>query len=259
MTPAEELDARENYRHLVPQSQLSFLLSRRWIGFALFVVVLAGVCIRLGQWQMHRLDDRRDDNEVITRHLAEDPVPLSTVAQTGRRRRRRVGVDARARDRHLRRRARGHRHVHDPRRRTRRGRGDPAGDAGRIGDPGRPRLAGDGEQLRTAGRTCRLPRRARSPSTGWLRQNSGADDHAVEPVDGQVRAISSDGMATSVPYDLAQRLPEPAQPGAAGGDVARSSSPGRSSARARTSSTGCSGGSSARWPCSACSGSPGPS
>ena len=38
--------------------------------------------------------------------------------------------------------------------------------------------------------------------TGWLRQDSGADDHAVEPLDGQVRAISSTGMATSVPYDL---------------------------------------------------------
>ena len=38
--------------------------------------------------------------------------------------------------------------------------------------------------------------------TGWLRQDSGADDNAVEPLDGQVRAISSTGMASSVPYDL---------------------------------------------------------
>jgi cytochrome oxidase assembly protein ShyY1 len=38
--------------------------------------------------------------------------------------------------------------------------------------------------------------------TGWLRQNSGADDNAVEPLDGQVRAISSVGMASYVSRDL---------------------------------------------------------
>ena len=38
---------------------------------------------------------------------------------------------------------------------------------------------------------------------GWLRQDSGADDNAVRPRDGQVRAISSEGMASFVPHDLA--------------------------------------------------------
>jgi cytochrome oxidase assembly protein ShyY1 len=38
---------------------------------------------------------------------------------------------------------------------------------------------------------------------GWLRQNNGAGGQATRPVDGQVRAISSIGMAKSVPYDLA--------------------------------------------------------
>ncbi len=38
--------------------------------------------------------------------------------------------------------------------------------------------------------------------TGWLRQNNGAGGQASRPVDGQVRVISSIGMAESVPYAL---------------------------------------------------------
>ena len=37
---------------------------------------------------------------------------------------------------------------------------------------------------------------------GWLRQNNGAGGDATRPIDGQIRAISSIGMAKSVPYDL---------------------------------------------------------
>jgi len=37
---------------------------------------------------------------------------------------------------------------------------------------------------------------------GWLRQNNGAGGQASRPVDGQVRAISSEGFAKSVPYGL---------------------------------------------------------
>ncbi len=37
---------------------------------------------------------------------------------------------------------------------------------------------------------------------GWLRQNNGAGGQATRPVDGQIRAISSIGMAEFVPYPL---------------------------------------------------------
>ena len=200
-TPAERLGARANYRHLVPQSQLSFLLSRRWIGFALFVVVLAGVCFRLGQWQMDRLEERRDDNEVISRHLAEDPVPLPTVLGPG------DDVDDALEWTRVR--ATGTYDVEHEVTVT---------FTTRDGAPGvdvvTPLVLQDGSAILVDRGWLATQNNAERPEnvpapppgnvtvTGWLRQNSGADDHAVEPADGQVRAISSDGMASSVPYDL---------------------------------------------------------
>ena len=40
-----------------------FLLRPRWIGLTLFAVVVVGVCVRLGLWQLDRLDGRRDFND----------------------------------------------------------------------------------------------------------------------------------------------------------------------------------------------------
>lgn len=57
-----------------------FLLSRRWVGFALFVLVLSGVCVRLGFWQMHRHDERVAANAVTRTNLAADPVDVASVA-----------------------------------------------------------------------------------------------------------------------------------------------------------------------------------
>ena len=59
-----------------------FLLSRRWIAFFLVVVVLAYAAWWLGEWQFHRLDDRKRDNAVVERNEAGRP---------GRRRRRARG------------------------------------------------------------------------------------------------------------------------------------------------------------------------
>ncbi len=94
--------------------------------------------------------------------------------------------------------------------------------------------------------------------TGWLRQNNGAGGDAIRPIEGQIRAISSVGFAKSVPYDLLRRLPQPAHRRTR--RRPRSSRPSRSpsSARVRTSSTPCSGGSSPCSRSSATSGSPGP-
>ena len=53
-----------------------FLLSRRWILFALVVVVLAYATWWLGGWQFRRLDDRKDQNSVVrtNEHRAVAPV-----------------------------------------------------------------------------------------------------------------------------------------------------------------------------------------
>ena len=200
-TPAEAWGFHANYRHVVPLSQLRFLLSRRWIGFALFVVVLAGVCYRLGLWQMDRLEDRRAENQVIKRHLATDPVPLSTVLGPGDE------VDQRSAWTRVR--ATG---TYDVKYQV------TVTFTTRDGAPGvdvvTPLVMPDGSAvlvdrgwLATQNNAERpddipVPPAGKVTVTGWLRQDSGADDRAVEPLDGQVRAISSAGMASSVPYDL---------------------------------------------------------
>lgn len=58
---------------------LGFLLSRRWLLFGAAVVLLGVACWRLGEWQFHRLEDRRTDNEIIERNLAAQPVDAREV------------------------------------------------------------------------------------------------------------------------------------------------------------------------------------
>ncbi len=55
------------------------LLTVRWLAFTLAVLVLAGVCIQLGRWQLHRLDERRDRNAVTRTNLAAAPGPVTEV------------------------------------------------------------------------------------------------------------------------------------------------------------------------------------
>ncbi len=201
MTPAGLLAAGANYRRLVPHSQLSFLLSRRWIGFALFVAVLAGACIRLGDWQFDRLEERRAENRVIARHLAADPVPLTQVVRRG-------GAVERA-DEWTRVRATG---VYDVEHEI------AVKFTTRDGAPGvdvvTPLVTSDGSAVlvnrgwmqtqNTTERPTDVP--APPPGavtvTGWLRPDSDADVEAVRPVDGQVRAISSVGLAEAIPHPL---------------------------------------------------------
>ncbi|WP_067429943.1 SURF1 family cytochrome oxidase biogenesis protein [Nocardioides jensenii] len=63
---------------------LSFLLSRRWILFFLVVIALAWLAWRLGEWQFHRLEDRKASNAIVERNTAGDPVPLDEVMAPGR-------------------------------------------------------------------------------------------------------------------------------------------------------------------------------
>ena len=64
--------------------RLRFLLSRRWLGFALAVVALAWVAWRLGEWQFSRLEDRRDRNAAIERYERAGPDPVTEVMAVGR-------------------------------------------------------------------------------------------------------------------------------------------------------------------------------
>lgn len=59
---------------------MRFLLTRRWIGFALAVVALACGCYWLGVWQFHRLHSREALNVQIVQNLRATPVPVAHLA-----------------------------------------------------------------------------------------------------------------------------------------------------------------------------------
>jgi cytochrome oxidase assembly protein ShyY1 len=61
-----------------------FLLSRRWVLFFLVVVVLAWLATQLGQWQFHRLDERKHDNRIVSTNLKLAPAPVDEVLSTDR-------------------------------------------------------------------------------------------------------------------------------------------------------------------------------
>jgi cytochrome oxidase assembly protein ShyY1 len=52
--------------------------------FALTVAVLAWLATLLGQWQFHRLDDRRAENRLVARNLARAPVSLDSLLAVGK-------------------------------------------------------------------------------------------------------------------------------------------------------------------------------
>ncbi len=56
----------------------------RWIGLALFVAILAGVMVRLGEWQLHRLSGRRQANAIIRAHEGEPVVDWTRVFTAGK-------------------------------------------------------------------------------------------------------------------------------------------------------------------------------
>ena len=61
-----------------------FLVSRRWLGFGVVVVLLATLAWALGEWQFGRLDDRQGRNEIIRANEALDPAPVEAVMSPDR-------------------------------------------------------------------------------------------------------------------------------------------------------------------------------
>ncbi|GAA4691406.1 SURF1 family protein [Nocardioides nanhaiensis] len=62
----------------------AFLLSRRWLLFALAVVLLAAGAWWLGQWQFDRLEDRQASNAVVRANEAKAPAAVDEVLAVGR-------------------------------------------------------------------------------------------------------------------------------------------------------------------------------
>ena len=61
-----------------------FLLSRRWVLFALVVVGLVAGTIWLGNWQFDRLTERKADNAVVRANETKNPTAVDDVLATGR-------------------------------------------------------------------------------------------------------------------------------------------------------------------------------
>ena len=64
--------------------KLRFLVSRRWVAFALVVVFLGWVAWRLGEWQFDRLEERQDRNTTIERNEKAGADPILEVMAPGR-------------------------------------------------------------------------------------------------------------------------------------------------------------------------------
>jgi cytochrome oxidase assembly protein ShyY1 len=60
------------------------MLSRRWLLFALVVAVLCYAAWWLGEWQFHRLADRKDSNAVVRANEDRPPAPAADVLAPGR-------------------------------------------------------------------------------------------------------------------------------------------------------------------------------
>ena len=63
---------------------LRFLLTRRWLLFALIVACLCWATWWLGEWQFHRLADRKESNRIIRTNEERSPAPVDTVLARGR-------------------------------------------------------------------------------------------------------------------------------------------------------------------------------
>lgn len=61
-----------------------FLLTRRWLLFALVVAVLCVATWWLGQWQFHRLAERKQSNAIIRTNEQRPPAPVADVLAPGR-------------------------------------------------------------------------------------------------------------------------------------------------------------------------------
>lgn len=178
-----------------------FLLSRRWIGFAIFVIILAGSCYRLGLWQWHRLESRLAENKIITKHMKADPVDLDSVLtvgkpQTEKQQWTRIRVTG----------AYDLDHQITVRFSTR--------DGAPGADVVTPLVLASGAAILVDRGWIATTNNSMAPTNvpippsgsvtidGWLRANNGDRQRANTPANGQVRAISSDGVQSFVPYKL---------------------------------------------------------
>jgi len=177
------------------------MMTRRTIVLTLGAFALAALCVRLGFWQWHRMEHKKHQQAVIERHLGVAAVPVQSVLRP----RHPVADD----DEWTRVQATG---AFDTRREVTVKFTTREGKAG--ADVVTPLVLADGSAVlvdrgwmvtaNTNARPTDIPTPPRGQVTveGWLRPDNQAGDNAVVPVDGQVRAIASRGLARHVGREL---------------------------------------------------------
>ncbi|MGH3471975.1 MAG: SURF1 family cytochrome oxidase biogenesis protein [Nocardioidaceae bacterium] len=176
-----------------------FLLTRRWLGLLLVVIVLGVTCVELSKWQFHRYYERADSNQVTHNNLKAVPLPvdrvLSTRTEPGSNNEWRT-ITASGR--------------YDPFRRvfvlyrTRGGQNGvdvvvpfvTASGTAVLVDRGWVRSGSNGNDLPAAP----APPAGTIQITGWVRNDSTNSSGQVTPSGGAVRAISAVAIKKTLPY-----------------------------------------------------------
>ena len=172
----------------------------RWAGLVVFVVVLGAVFVNLGQWQLDRLEQRRDPQRRDAWPTSSEPVrPLAEVF-TGEitdadqwQRVEAVGTFVADQQFVV-------RYRQQRRRRGLRG-GHPAAYRGRrgAGRPGLRRATSPGDRIPS---TAPPPPAGEVRVVGHVRRNEQGRRAATTPVDGQLRLINSDAIGAVLGYPL---------------------------------------------------------
>lgn len=180
---------------------LRFLLTPRWIGLLVVVVVLGLTCVRLSDWQFHRYQERRDSNSVQRANLGTDAIPVSSMLRTTVE----PGADVEWRTVS----ATGRYDAEHQIAVLYRTRGGAPGvdvvtpfvthsgaavlvDRGWVSGPANGNLA---QQLPP-------PAAGQVTIEGWVRADSGGSSSQVTPSQGSVRAISADAIRPTLPYPV---------------------------------------------------------
>ena len=176
-----------------------FLLSRRWIGFAVVVALLAWGAWWLGEWQFSRLEERQARNAIIERNEAAPPAPVGEVLP--------ASGDLPAGDEWRTVTATGTYAVDDTvvvRYRTRDGASGVEVVVPLVLDDGTAVLVDRGwlaTDSRAAGpQAAPPPPEGEVTVTGWARRDASGDSTAVS--DGSTRAISSDRIGEAIGRDV---------------------------------------------------------
>jgi len=193
-----------------------FLLSRRWVVFALVVALLAWLAWWLGEWQFGRLEDRKASNALVERNEQAPVTPVGELTAPGR--------DVAAGDEWRVVSATGTYAVDDTvivRYRTRDGASGVDVVVPLVTDGGAAVLVDRGwvasDNRGTSAGDVPAPPSGEVTVTGWLRRDATGDSTAV--TDSSTRAVSSDRIGEALDrevyggfVDLRSEDPPPEQP-----------------------------------------------